>query len=194
VSRSSWTRTSATRTEWHTAGGAVLYQATGKRLFYLERELESLLFSPLPGQAAMDPEETDLNKDEIGKDNQRFSCVVLTDRKVRATSKYTPDEDYYCFDSSAPHLRVERRFTAIYATFDKLAKVQDRIVSGSITITDGRHKLLTFAVSEINEIAKNDAAIVPEGDAKQSTLLDVSLLSPNEMSEKMVNRAAKRRD
>src|SRR5271157_3323072 len=51
VYRSTWTRPSATHTDWHTADGKYAYLATGEPLNYFEYKLQSALFSPLPKAA-----------------------------------------------------------------------------------------------------------------------------------------------
>jgi TonB family protein len=169
VYRSSWTRAGAARTEWHTANAKAMYQATGDRLFYLEHELEKLMFSPLPDPAKLDAGSAELGMDQMEIGKIKLPCVVV---KVRMrpdgrtpVGAATP-EGSYCFDPSAPMLRVERIFTSVFVEFNRLTKIQNRILGENIEIAAGRQKLLTFTATETDGLQKDDAALTPPTDAK----------------------------
>jgi TonB family protein len=171
VYRSSWERTDATRTEWHAVDGKTVYRATGDRLFYFEHDLESLLFSPLPDPASLDPTGVEFGEDqlELGKIKQPCAKIIARTRP-NGTIGTTPilpgvPAGNYCFDPSMPVLRVEHLYNAVYVEFDKLTKIQNRVLAREITITDGRHKLLAFNVGMTDALSTEDEALSPPVDA-----------------------------
>jgi hypothetical protein len=172
VYRSSWTRTGASRTEWHMDDGKILYQATGDRMFYFEHELENLLLSPVPDVTKLDPANVEVEKDELKVGKAKLSCANVKARlnPDGETPKHpgVPAGDY-CFDPSTPVLRIVRLFNSVVVGFDNLAKTQNRILSREIEISDGRHKLLTFTVETTLDLKKDDAALAPPADARPVT-------------------------
>lgn len=168
VYRSSWNRTDATRTEWHTIDGKTVYRATGDRLFYFEHKLETLLFSPVPDPATLDLAGVELKKDQLEMGKIKLPCAEIKARmRSNGTTPVLPGMPLanYCFDPSLPVLRIEHLFNSVYVEFDKLTRTQNRILAREITITDGRHKLLVFNVGMMDELANENAMLIPPVDA-----------------------------
>lgn len=168
VYRSSWNRTDATRTEWHTIDGKTVYKATGDRLFYFEHELETLLFSPVPDPARLDSAGVELTKDQLEIGKIKLPCAEIKARK--RSNGATPmllgvPPGSYCFDPSLPVLRIEHLFDSVYVEFNKLTRTQNRILAQEITITDRLHKLLVFNVGMTDELRSGNAMLSPQLDA-----------------------------
>jgi len=176
VYRSSWTRSGATRTEWHTDDGKAVYQATGERLFYIEHQLEELLFSPVPEMSKLDAASVEFERDQLQIGKIKFPCAKV---KLRmhpdGKSPLHPGapSGQYCFDSSAPVLRIERPFNSYFVEFDRLAKSQSKILAQEITITDGLHKLLTLEVGIPTSLPKDDPALNPSAGAESLKVEDL---------------------
>jgi len=168
VYRSSWNRTDATRTEWHTIDGKTVYKATGDRLFYFEHELETLLFSPVPDPAKLDLAGVELKRGQLEMGKIKLPCAEIKARmRSNGTTPILPGmpTENYCFDPSLPVLRVEHLFNSVYVEFNKLTKTQNRILAQEITITDGRHKLLVFDVGMTDLLPNESAVLIPPADA-----------------------------
>ena len=168
VHRSSWSRTDATRTEWHTIDEKMFYRATGDRLFYFEHELEQLLFSPVPDLARLDPAAFELKKDQLEIGKIKLPCAEIKARmRSNGTTPILPGvpAGSFCFDPLLPLIRIEHLFNSVYVEFNKLTKLQDRVLAREIDISDGRHKLLVFDVDEAEEIPHDNAALIPPADA-----------------------------
>jgi TonB family protein len=168
VYRSTWIRPDAGRTEWHTADGKVVYQRTGDRLFFLEHELEKLLFSPLPDPAKLDPAGVTVSIQRLNVGKIKLPCLDL---KLRMRSDGTPSvpgspSGMFCFDPALPVVRIERLYTYLAVEFDHFVKAQDRMLARQITISEGQNKLLTFNVDSLNDLAKDDDSLTPPLDAK----------------------------
>jgi TonB family protein len=166
VYRSTWSRPSATRTEWHTADGKSVYQATGERLLYFEQDIEAQLFSTIP---KLDTPDTWFEKDLFAAQKVKLPCAVIRMRipfyDDRHSVPGTFTQDSYCFEPTVPALRIKRTSNSAYVAFDRLAQVQNRILPGSITIALDAHKLLSFTLNATDSLAKNDAALTPPTDA-----------------------------
>lgn len=168
VYRSSWSRTGATRTEWHTIDGKTVYRATGDRLFYFEHKLETLLFSPVPDPAELDSTGVEFKNDRLEVGKIKLPCAEIKARmRSNGTTPILPGlpTGSYCFDPSLPVLRIEHLFNSVYVEFDKLTRMQNRILAREITITDGRHKLLAFDVDMTDELPVENAVLIPPLDA-----------------------------
>ena len=183
VYRSSWNRSDATRTEWHTIDGKTAYKATGDRLFYFEHKLETLLFSPVPDPAKLDSAAVELRKDQLEMGKVKLPCAEIRARmRSNGTTPIlpgTPAGDY-CFDPSLPVLRIEHLFNSVYVEFDKLTKTQGRILAQEITITDGRQKLLVFDVGVADEFRNEIAVLNPPVDATP-VAIEESPSSPSQL-------------
>ena len=105
VHRSSWTRPSATRTDWELANGSNADMTSGDRLSYFEDRLISELLSPLPSPAEQDPEKTRAVRNDIKVGGQALPCISLIWNSLRGLMGpvHFPT---YCFDPALPVLRL----------------------------------------------------------------------------------------
>ena len=190
VFRSSWTRSDAARTDWHTADGRNVSRTSGDRVSYIEQQLQLVLFSPFPDPTRVDPPDLDLKKDRLEVGKIVFPCVdVATHRRKDGTWPVLSGSSarFFCFAPSAPVLRIAREAEVLNFEFDHLKKVQNRILSGGITIAYGNQKLLTFAVDTITPISRDDAAVTAPADAEPSASLDLS--SPSTAQGRLIKKA-----
>ncbi len=145
-----------------------MYKATGDRLFYFEHKLEELLFSPVPDPARLDSAEVELKKDHLDMCKIKLPCAEVKARmRSDGTTPILPGAPTgnHRFDPSLPVLRIEHLFNSVYVEFNKLTKMQNRILAREITITDGRHKLLVFDVGMTDELPNENAVLMPPRDA-----------------------------
>jgi TonB family protein len=85
-------------------------------------------------------------------------------------------EGSYCFDPSQPLLRVIELFGSVYVEFNKLGKMQNRILSRQITVSDGHSRLLTFDLVATDGLPNNAAELIPPSDSTPYSSEDVSSL------------------
>ncbi len=168
IYRSTWSRTDATRTEWHTTDGKAVYKATGDRLYYFEHKLETFLLSPVPDPAKLKPTEVELKKDQLKLGKITLPCAEIKARmRSDGTTPILPGAPIgnYCFDPSLPVVRIEHLFDTVYVQFDKLTRTQNRILAHEITITHGQNKILVFDVGMVDELQEPNAVLIPPEDA-----------------------------
>jgi outer membrane biosynthesis protein TonB len=70
--------------------------------------------------------------------------------------------------------------------FDKLARMQNRVLSREIIVTDGRNKILTFNVDVTDVDPNQKAALIPEADATPVAMEE----SPTLPSLNMISKKA----
>lgn len=165
VHRASWSRPSATRTDWHTADDKEAYVETGEHLGYFENGLRSNLLSPLPSTEAINPSKIHLIRNDVKLGGTRFPCVSEAPLKGDEPSDFRllPTK---CFDPTLPALRFEFNSQGVVATnFDNLARFQGKFLARTIQILGGTQKLFTAAVDTTNAIDPSDSALVPSQDA-----------------------------
>jgi TonB family protein len=171
VYRSTWTRPSGARTEWHTEDGRTMYVASGRRILELEQELPSFLISVIPDLSQLKPGDAEIKNDELRVGNSRLPCVDIKWRKQKgAKSSMMPNvrAGTYCFDGSEPLLRVLRISNTEYLQFDHPQKTQGRIVAGEIKRSYGARDMFTFSLDKIEQITGDDAELKPPPNAKEA--------------------------
>jgi TonB family protein len=166
VYRSTWTRPGVTRTDWYTADGTHVYQATGERLKYFERRLQSALFSPLPSKAALNSEDMRLDLQEKKSKGVKFPCISQVPMKL-SQMLYQPfgSTATYCFDSQQPILRTSFTSGVVATVFNSVAKYQDRFLAREILISGGERKLFSARVDTVDGLDSSDPALTPAPDA-----------------------------
>lgn len=106
VYRSTWTRADATRSEWHTADGAVYRKESGAKFRYLERNIVKNFMIHLPALSAVDSGKVRLDPDDVKVGSHQLPCVIAiqplaaNDRRKGIPPNFTS----YCFDPSASAL------------------------------------------------------------------------------------------
>jgi TonB family protein len=168
VYRVSWSRPSATRTDWHTAGGRSAYETTGEGLSFFEYKLQSALFSPLPKPADLDPGSIRLDRQEVKLGDVKVPCAMvipLMPQHGQLQPVALGLFPTYCFDPVVPVLRATYSFGTVAMEFNNLAKVQNRFLAREVLFFEGREKVLTAKVESIEGIAPSDPALIPETDS-----------------------------
>ena len=167
VHRSTWTRPDATRTDWYTADGTHSFKVTGERLKFFERGLESALFSPLPGKAALDSDKIRLDLQEKSSKGVNFPCVSLTQLSQQAQMiNVLPNFlSTYCFDPQLPVLRLSFTYGSVTTHFNNIAKYQNRFLAREILISGLEQKLFSAKVDAVGDLDSSDPELTPALDA-----------------------------
>jgi TonB family protein len=170
VYRSSWTRKSATHTDWHTGDGKYAYKAAGSALDYFEYRLQSALLSPLPDSKDLDPAKVRLDRElEPIFAGAKSPCIMIVPLMPQHGQIQTVPVGLfptYCFDDKLPALRASFSWGALAEEFNHLAKVQGKYLAQEILFFEGKRKILTANVNTIEGLNPSDAALLPAADAK----------------------------
>jgi TonB family protein len=165
VHRSTWTRASATHTNWHLADGRQASLGTGQRLTYFEGELRNDLFEPVPSPAAIDPANLRLIKRELKIETQNLPCISLVPDKGREQGDLRSNPTY-SFDASLPVLRLAYGFTGVVLTvYDRLIRLQGKLLARDVRVFAGGHTLFSATVDEVDAMNPADPVLVPPSDA-----------------------------
>jgi TonB family protein len=165
VYRSTWTRPSATHTEWHTAEGNIAHQNTGERLGYFEEKLRSDFLSPLSPVATLDPTKIGLDSKTLSIGKVKVPCITVTPLMTLPGKIQPAPLGTYCFDPQLPVLRFTYNFDSVTTQFNQIVKVQKRYLAREILVFYGVRKLLSATVDTITTIAPSDPAFLPSPDA-----------------------------
>jgi hypothetical protein len=128
--RSTWTRPSATHTDWHTADGKHLYHLSGETLNFFEFKLQAALLSPLPGPADLDPAKVRLDRREqkLGGP-EKYPCVMVIPLMPQHWQiQEVPHGLFptYCFAPDQPALVASYSFGTLAMGFAHIARTQGR--------------------------------------------------------------------
>lgn len=175
VYRSSWTRPSASHTEWNTADGKKAYKDTGAILHYYEFKLQPAFLSPLPNAAETDPAKFQLDRQEVKLPSTKLECAMVT--PLMRQLGYVPLGSFptYCFDQKFPAVRISYSSGSTTTEFKKIATVQGRYLAREIILTNDQLKILTAQVDVIDGITTEDAALTPPTDAQSKSPHGVSV-------------------
>ena len=170
VYQSTFTRPGLVRTDWHTPDGKHAYVSSGPALDYFEFELQRALLSPLPEPKLIDPEHARLDLESVKAGSAKLPCVMVVpkmgqhDQMQNVPLGLFPT---YCFDPNMPVLRLSYSFGTVAIEFDQIAKFQNHYLAKGIELFEGKRKLLTASIEQINGIAASDPALTPSPDAVQ---------------------------
>jgi len=171
--RSTWTRGSSTRSEWHTADGKIIESASGENLHFLEVNLPENLFAPLPKPDVYDPAKTWLDRETVPLGNSKAACVRVV-RKSMPPILGQPQSRIqlitYCFDPKVPALILAvDALSGITSAYGDFIQMQGRYLARSFAETVNNRKLLTITVDAVSALGANDSALSPpahpQGDA-----------------------------
>lgn len=168
VYRSSWTRGTASRTDWHTEDGAHHYLATGEPFNYFEYQFQSALLSPLPRIDELDPTKLRLSRESVSLGSSKLPCImVIPLMPLHGQVQQVPLGLFptYCFDPTLPVLRVRYSFGGLTIGFGKIDKMQNRYLAEEIEILEGKRKILTATVDSIAGVTPTDSAFTPDPKA-----------------------------
>ena len=161
--RSTWTRGTATHTDWHT-DKRTAHIATGEPLNFFEYKLQSALISPLPATAELDPAKSVLDREFVGSKKAKFPCIMVIPQTPYYKQFVTvPLGIYptYCFDPQNPILRVTHSFGTMTTEDSNIVKVQGRYLARTIGMYDGSRRILVATVDAIDGISPADPALTP---------------------------------
>ena len=165
VYRSTWTRPSASHTDWRTVDGAEAYVETGERLRYFEENISSDLFSPLPVAVAIDPAKTRLLRNKIKLLGESLVCVSEKPLKGEEPSDFRvlPTK---CFDATLPVVRFSLDYQGTVATtYDNISSFHGKFLTHAVQISVGKQKLFSASVDSIGVLDQSDPALIPPQDA-----------------------------
>lgn len=168
VHRSSWTRPSASRTNWHTADGKSLVQTSGSPLNYFEYRMQSALIHTLPELSDVDTNNHRLMREQMKLGEVKLPCIMV----LPITPEHGQIQDVplgifptYCFDPNLPALRIQYSFGSLAIQYSHLVRMQGHILPRSIDFFDGNRHILSFTVDTVTGVAPNDPAFTPAPDA-----------------------------
>jgi len=169
VFRSTWSRKSGMRTEWHSADGRTMSVASGGRILEIERELRDLLVSAVPDVSKLKSGQADIEKDELKIAKLTLPCATVElrpqkDGRISMISGVRSGT--YCFEEPELFLTVQHEANADYTEFHHLRKIQGRIIPGEIIRSFSGRYLFKYSLDEMRWIDAKDPALKPTPDAK----------------------------
>jgi len=168
VYRRTWSRPSATHTDWYTADGKHAHFSTGIGFSYFEHKLQSAFLSPLPGADELDSANNRLVREQIMLGAGKLTCVMVAPKMLqqgqveRIPLGLFPT---YCFDPNLPELRVSYSFGTITEGFMAIAKLQGRFLPQQVAFLDGKREILSAKVESVEGISASDPALTPDSHA-----------------------------
>jgi TonB family protein len=157
VHRSSWTRAGVEHTEWVTADGTLYRKDSGGPLKYFERTIEFSFLHPLPWRPLLDSGRMKLDLKMIPPEKPELACVLTTLEMAGVPN-------YYCFDLSAPALRMTYS-DQLTEQFNQIVKTQGRYLARQVEVTANKQKRFTASVETIEAVNPADAVFNPTPDA-----------------------------
>jgi TonB family protein len=179
VYRNTWTRASATHTDWHTADGKHAYLATGEALKFFEYKIQNALLSPLPSQADIDPAKFRLDRQAVPFGSVKVPCImVIPLMPQHGQLQIVPMGLFptYCFDPQMPVLRTSYSFGTVTTEFNHIVKMQNRYLAREVQFYEGKRKILSATVDSITGLIPTDSALIPS-PAANVPKLDKMLIS-----------------
>ena len=181
VYRSTWTRSGATHSTWHTADGKYIHQETGEPLNYFESKLKAALFSPLPESSDLDPAKYRLERETVALGGVKFPCImVIPLMPQHGQTQIVPVGLFptYCFASQLSALRASFSFGTLAMEFNNIVNVQNRYLARELQFFEGKRKILSAEVDSVTDLSPSDPALTPSanahiaGDHKAVTIAD----------------------
>ncbi|MGA2277645.1 MAG: energy transducer TonB [Terracidiphilus sp.] len=191
VYRSTWTRTSATHTDWHLADGRFSHQSSGDPLEFFEYKLKGELLSPLPSAADLDPEKFRMERELVSLGGVKLPCLMV----APLMPQYGQLQNIplglfptYCFDPNLPVLRISYSFGTLATEYNHVVKLQNRYLAREIVMYEGTRKLLSATVDSINYINASDPALTPTVTAHMDKIDSAQQISPAVMSIMLIKK------
>lgn len=170
--RSTWTRLSATRSEWRVAEDQVADLSTGESLNYFEFKLRSAFFTPLPKPEELNAPGVHLQVEErrLFVNGEKSPCIMVVPYMPQQSgdlqTAYTGLFPTYCFDPSRPMIRAETSFGTLAMQFNSFVMFQGRFLARKIDIFEGKRQILSATVDASAGISPSDPAFTPPAEAK----------------------------
>jgi TonB family protein len=83
----------------------------------------------------------------------------------------------YCFDPSAPVLRISYALGSVATEYNKIVKVQNRYLAREVVLFQGKQKVFSATVDSITPLDAADAALTPPAAIVASADKEVNLVS-----------------
>jgi TonB family protein len=170
--RSTWSRPSATHTEWRVADDEVADSSTGSPLNYFEFRLRTALFSPLPKPEELNAPGVrfDVEKEKLFANGDKSPCImVIPNMPSQSADLASPSLGLfptYCFDPDRPMLRAETSFGTLSMQFNNFVMTQGRYLAKKIDIFSGKRQILSATVEAATAISPSDSALTPAAEVK----------------------------
>ncbi|MFY9853912.1 MAG: energy transducer TonB [Terracidiphilus sp.] len=168
VYRSTWTRPSATHSEWHMADGGRAHQDTGESLKFFEYKLQAAFLSPLPTSSEVNPFNSSLDRRITPFGKFKLPCIMVIPAMPKYEDLKSPPLGLfptYCFDPQVPALRANHFFGTMTTEFNQIVKVQNKYLAREIVVFDGENKVLSAKVDSIAYLSPGDPTLTPPADS-----------------------------
>ncbi|MGC1462849.1 MAG: energy transducer TonB [Terracidiphilus sp.] len=166
VYRSTWTRPSATYSDWHTTDGNHSILATGESLKYFEKHLQQSMLSPIPYPFLRDSASMQLDYRERSRNGTKFPCISMTRVNQGEANVTLPNlAPLYCFDQRLPVLRATIDDSVIVNEFNNIAKIQGKFLAREILAFVEQHKMFAVQVESVDSMGASDSALIPDARA-----------------------------
>jgi TonB family protein len=178
VYRSTWTRPSATHTDWHTADGKHEYLVSGEPLKFFEFKLKAALLSPLPEADDLDPGKFRLDREMLSDSSTKYPCIMVIPLMPQHGQVQTVPLGLfptYCFDPKIAVLRTSTSFGTVTTEFNKIVKVWGKYLPRELLLFEGGKKILSAAVDSITNLNSTDPAFTPSSDAEVAKINHVQV-------------------
>ena len=169
IYRSSWTRESATYTEWHTADGKYSYQAAGEALNFFEHKLETALLSPLTSAGELDPAKFRLDDHAVTAPGSVVFCYNTVPVAPKEDTVQTPSSGLfpkYCFNTRKQLLLGIYSFGAQVVKFNAFTQIEGKNLARGVYFREGARDILAAQVDAIGASSPSDPALTPPLAAK----------------------------
>jgi TonB family protein len=192
VYRSTWTRGQTTLSDWHTADGRHLTEASGGPLGLYDYWLQRALLSPLPAAADLDPAKSILVDHNDSSANSHVRCVMVVPSEVtEPVAKTLQFGTYpeYCVNKAVPFLLGYSEFGSLQIRCVGFSRMQEKSMPREVYISDGPRQVLDAKAEPVTPLSATDPALIPPSDARPVPL-EAMRLSPDEGSKLLVKRVA----
>jgi len=171
IYRSTWTRPSATHTDWHTADGKHAYDSSGEAIKFFEYKLQEALLSPLPEADDLDPAKVRLDRQSISENGTRFPCFMLVPQMPQhGQLQVVPLGLFptYCFNPQIPALQVSYSFGTVTMALNKIVTMQEKFIPRQIQLAEGKRLILSATVDSITNLNPGNPALIPTPSAHKN--------------------------
>ena len=178
VHRRTWTRLSASRSEWSTEDGKHFYQASGESLHYFERNLPALFLSPLPPLPLINSPHMVLLNRMTKAGNAQFPCIMLVPEKIaerEASSVLLGTFATYCFDQNLSALRFSYSEGVFTTVFNRIEKMQGHYLPMETRVMAEDKTVFALTVDSVLSLDPLGAVLKPSVDATEITTPHISL-------------------
>lgn len=170
VYRSTWTRKSASESDWTTDKGGYVEIGSGDGRNFYEYALGRELLSPFPKADVYSEENARFKTKQVTDGGIDIECVMIVSKKV-GYDFIAPIEmgllPTYCIDLQSKVLLASYSAEGLTANFPQVVRTQEHFLAKHMELMERGHKVLSATVEQVNGIAANDAAFTPSSDEKQ---------------------------